>query len=135
MPTASIGVRTAAVGEVPNGRDDVLLRVESITVTPRARARAEALQDDVGADDLSRAEVERDAGRHVTDRAEPEDEDAPPWRDAGVLHRLPGRRQDVGQVDEPVVRGASGTLIGNVLPNGTRRYSACPPGTWPYSFV
>ena len=22
-------------------------------------------------------------------------------------------------------------LIGSVSPNGTRRYSACPPGTWP----
>ena len=31
--------------------------------------------------------------------------------------------------------GPSGTLIGSVLPKGTRRYSACPPGTWPYSFV
>ena len=25
----------------------------------------------------------------------------------------------------------SGTLIGRVLPKGTRRYAACPPGTWP----
>ena len=62
---------------------------------------------------------------------EAEHQHAAALRDARVLHGLPGGGQDVGEVDEPVVGGPSGTLIGSVLPNGTRRYSAWPPGTWP----
>ena len=52
----------------------------------------------------------RDAGRHVADRAQAQNQDAAALRDAGVLHRLPGRGQHVGQVHETVVRGPVGHL-------------------------
>jgi hypothetical protein len=51
-----------------------------------------------------------DAGAHVTDGAQPEDQDAAALRDAGVLDGLPGGGQDVGQVDEAVVERGVGHL-------------------------
>ena len=111
MPTASMTASgPAAVGGVADRGDDVLLlgRVDHRDA-PRARPR-EPLGDDVGAEDLLRAEVQGDPGGHVADRAQAEDEHAAVLRDAGVLHRLPGRRQDVGEVDEAVVGRAVGHL-------------------------
>ena len=48
-------------------------------------------------------------------------------REQGFGASLFGYTKLYGQVPG----GPSGTLIGSVLPNGTRRYSAWPPGTWP----
>ena len=43
------------------------------------------------------------AAGHVADRTEPEHHDAPARRDIRVLHRLPCRREHVGEVHEAVV--------------------------------
>jgi hypothetical protein len=63
----------------------------------------EPLGDEVDADHRLRAAVPGDPRGHVTDRAEAEHDDASTRRDRSVLDRLPGRRQDVGEVDEAVV--------------------------------
>jgi hypothetical protein len=60
--------------------------------------------------DHPRAPVCRDARAHLPDRTEPEDGHASPLRDLGVLDRLPGRRQHVGQVEEALVGWSLGHL-------------------------
>ena len=111
MPTASMtasGPRPSV--SVADRADDVVLLGR---VDDRDAARAgprEPLGDDVGAEDLPGAQVQGDAGGHVADRAQAEDEHAAALRDAGVLHRLPRGGQDVGEVDEAVVRRALGHL-------------------------
>ena len=70
--------------------------------------------------------------QHIcADRTEAEDGQRSALRDVGVGHGLPRRGQHVGEEHEALVRRASGTLIGPNCAWGTRRYSACPPGTWP----
>jgi hypothetical protein len=54
--------------------------------------------------------VQRDPGRHVADRAEPEDEQGAALGHVGVDHRLPGGRQHVGEEQEPLVGGTLGHL-------------------------
>ena len=56
-----------------------------------------------------------DARRHVPDRAEAEDGDRAAVGDVRVLDRLPGGGEDVGEVDEAVVRWALGDLDRPVL--------------------
>ena len=77
--------------------------------TPRPRARGEPLGHAVDADHAL-ALVDRDPRGHVADRAEPEHEQGPPVRHAGVLHRLPRGRQHVGEEQVAVVRRPLGDL-------------------------
>jgi hypothetical protein len=70
----------------------------------------EALGHEVDADHAVAA-MQRDAARHVADRSEPEHDDAAAVRDPGVLDRLPRGGEDVGEVDEALVRRPVGTLM------------------------
>ena len=111
IPTASItasGPRPSVASRTAETTSSCVGRVDDRDASrPRT---GEPLGDDVGGEDLLGAEVQGDPGGHVADRAEAEDEHAAVLRDAGVLHRLPGGRQDVGEVDEAVVGRAVGHL-------------------------
>ena len=61
------------------------------------------------------AAVLRDAAAMSPIGPEPEHHHAAAIGDVGVLDRLPGGGQHVGEVDEAVVGRPSGTLIGSVL--------------------
>ena len=80
-------------------------------VRPRAE---DPLGHEVDADHAG-ALVLGDARAHVADRAEAEHRDRPALRDVRVLDRLPGGGEDVGEVDEAVVRRALGHLDRPVL--------------------
>ena len=79
----------------------------STTSMPRARARASRSGTRSTRDHPGDAGSERgDPGRHLADRTESEHDQRPAVGHGGVLDRLPGGRQHVGQVDEAVVRRA-----------------------------
>ena len=61
------------------------------------------LRDQVHAEDLLGPEDLRASCRELADRPEPVDGSDPARRDVGELHGLPGCREDVRQVEEPVV--------------------------------
>lgn len=63
----------------------------------------ESLRHEVDPDDLLDAEVARYAARHVSDRSQPQNDDASAFRDVGVCNRLPCGGQHVREVDEAVV--------------------------------
>ena len=90
----------------------------------------EPLRHAVDGDDAM-AVADAHPGRHVSDRSGAEHEQRAAVGHVGVLQALPRRRQDVGEEEEPVVGVLVGTLTGRKSANGTRRYSAWPPGTWP----
>jgi hypothetical protein len=126
------GVRPAPVSGSRTVETMSSCSVESMTVNPRACACArEALRDDVHSEHLLRGPVQGDAGGHVPDRPRPGTSTLP---SSGVPAYWTAC-QAVGTASERNTQrswgGPCGTSIGNVLPNGTRRYSACPPGTCP----
>jgi hypothetical protein len=90
------------VGPAPIGqRADLVAGVVEVVQVERLHpARLSAL-DAVGLEihaDHPVAAVQRDPAAHVADRPEAEHEDRAAVRDPGVLHRLPGGRQHVGEV-------------------------------------
>jgi hypothetical protein len=98
------GVGAAAVGQLADHLGEVILVLKQVEHLGPAPADAlEPLGHEIDADHAV-TPVERYARGHVPDRAKAEDGDASAVRDAGVLDRLPGRRQDVRQVDEALVR-------------------------------
>jgi hypothetical protein len=64
----------------------------------------EPFRHQVHADHRAGASEHGDARGHVADRPEPEDHETAAVSNRGVLDGLPGGRQHVGQVHEPVVR-------------------------------
>ena len=116
MPTASmteIGPRPSVSSRTASGRSSSSLEVERLDAV-RARAR-EPLGHEVDADHPAGAAVLRDARAHLADRPEAEHEDGLAVGHVGVLDRLPGGRQHVGEVDEAVVGRAFGHLDRPVL--------------------
>ena len=79
--------------------------VEVDDLDPAGAHALEPLGHRVHADDAV-ALVLGDPAGEVTDRAQAQDDERAAVRDVGVLHALPGGRQDVGEVGEPVVRRA-----------------------------
>ena len=74
-----------------------------------AAGKLEPLGDRVDADH-PRAAAARDACRHLADWPEAEHRDRAARRRVGVLDRLPGGGEDVGEVDEALVRRPLGHL-------------------------
>jgi hypothetical protein len=132
MPTASMtesGPRPPVVPRMTSATSSAWA-VRSRTSMPRGAPALQALGDEVDADDAVAAVV-GDPRRHGADRPEAEDDDGAAAGDPGVLDRLPGRRQHVGQQDEPLVGRTVGDRDRRVLRCATRRSSACPPDTAP----
>ena len=107
MPTASItasGPRPPVSSRIASGAAAVVRRRSTIS-TPcrRAHARGAPGTRSTPIDALD-AEVLGDPRAELADRAEPEHGERAALRDVGVRDRLPGRRQHVGQVEEPLVR-------------------------------
>jgi hypothetical protein len=108
-------VRAAAVGQLADVVAEVLLVDLQVDDLDAARGDAgEAVGLEIDADDAE-ALVLGDAAGHVADRAEAEDDERAAVGHRRVLDGLPGGRQDVGEVDEPVVRRALGDLDRRVL--------------------
>ena len=103
-------VRPAAAGHVADGVAEVVLVLAEVDDLDAAGAHAlEPLGHQVDADHAV-ALVLGDPAGEVTDRAQAEDDEGAALGHVRVLHALPGGRQDVGEVGEPVVRRALGQL-------------------------
>src|SRR5215210_4662292 len=101
------GVRSSSVGHLADGLGNVAVMVASINyLYPVLTGHLQALGHEVYGNDPV-ALVSCDAGGHLADRTEPEDGHTSVIRNAGVLNRLPARRQHVREVHE--------TLIGHPL--------------------
>ena len=75
-----------------------------------------------------------DARAHLADGPQPEDRHAASLGDAGVLDRLPGGGQDVGEVDETFVGqafGFLGHLDRHVVRQGDTQELGLPAGYLP----
>ena len=96
-----------------------------------AAGHLKPLGDEVDAEHLRRSVVLRDPGGHLADRAQAEHRDRP----ASGISAYSTACQAVGSTSDRYTKrssgGPSGTLMGPNCAWGTRRYSACPPGTWP----
>lgn len=106
----------------------------SSTSTPRSLDRFKPLGHQLDADHAMTA-VQRDPRRHVSGRTEADDDHGAAVRHSGVLDCPPSGRQYVGQEHERSSAAPAGTTIGPYCACGTRKYSARPPGTCPYSSV
>ena len=103
-------VRPATAGHVPDGVAEVLLVLAEVDHLDAAGGDAgQPLGHQVHADHAV-ALVLGDPTGEVTDRAQAEDDERAALGHVRVLHALPGGRQDVGEVGEPVVRRALGQL-------------------------
>ena len=108
-------VGAAAVGQLAERLADVVVGRRRRAPRCRARARASSRSGTRSMPITSGAAVLGDARAHVADRAEAEDRDRAAVGDVRVLDRLPRGGQDVGEVDEAVVRRALGHLDRPVL--------------------
>ena len=132
MPTASStesGPRPPVMSRIASPRSSSC-SCRSTTSTPRARDAGQPLGHEVDADDAV-ALVLGDPAGEVTDRAETQDDERAALGHAGVLHALPGRGQDVGEVGEPVVRRPLGQLDVGELRLRHPQVLGLPPGTSP----
>ena len=101
------GVGATTVRQRSDSLDEVGLLVEVLEVEdldPSGAAALETFRDKIDPDHLLDASVERDATRHLADRAQAQHDETSSVGDAGVLDALPGGGQDVGQEQESVVR-------------------------------
>ena len=99
------GVGAPAGGEVAHRGDEVVDggRVDRLDAVPLGHRAA--FRHEVDAHDAPRAAAQRDAGRHLADRPEPEHDDRAARRDVRVLDRLPRRGDHVGEIEVALVRG------------------------------
>ena len=121
-------VRAAAGRALADGAGDVVLGADVDRLDAVAGGELESLRDEVDAEDLPGAAVERDATRHLADRSQAEHRQRAAVRHRGVLHRLPGRRQHVGEVEEALVRRPLGHLDGTELRLGHAQELGLGPG-------
>ena len=75
-----------------------------MTSAPWARAFSIRSGDEVDPDDASDPAVQGRPHGELSDGTESEDGEGVVGADVGVLHRLPRGRQDVGEVEEALVR-------------------------------
>ncbi len=96
-------VDPAAAGHLQDRGGDVVDRafVEHRDAVPPGQLQP--LRDAVDRDHLLRAEVLGDPGAHLPDRPEADHCARAAGLDVGVLHRLPGSGEHVGQEQEPLV--------------------------------
>ncbi len=106
------GVRSAAFCQIPHGGHDVVVLVEVQHLHAVAARHLHPLRHAVYAKHPLGAPVPRDAGTELPDGSQPVDRHATALRDVGEVHGLPGRRQDVREVQEPLVGRAFGDLYG-----------------------
>jgi hypothetical protein len=105
-------VRTAAIRQVEKflGNAGVVRPVQGLgSIAPSKLA---SLGHKIDADDALDADVLGDADAHLADRTEPVDRERAAIGNVRVCDGLPGRREHIGQVEEALVGGPSGTLIG-----------------------
>ena len=117
-------IRSAPLGEVLEHVGDLVdvAHVDHLGA-PRA-GEVEAVVDEVDRDDAAHPAVQRTAQGELADGAEPEHGEGVVAADVGVVHRLPGRREDVGEVEEALVgqvaRQLDGAEVGVRHPDALR---------------
>ena len=102
-------VRTAAAGHLQQGVGDVVDRVEIDGLDPVLLGQGQPFGHPVDPDHPEAA-VAADPGPELADRAETEDRERAALRHVGVRDPLPGGRQDVGEVEDPLV----GYVVGHL---------------------
>ena len=126
-------VGTAVVRELPYGGYDVVVLFEIEHLDAVAPRHLEPHWLEVHAEDTLCAPVTGDAGAELSDGSEPVNSYGAALRDIG---RATAHALAVGKMSERYKKRSSGasspssgTFMGPKWACGTRRYSACPPGT------
>src|SRR5215207_4988041 len=101
-------VDATAVGEVQDHIPHAVHRRVIYGLDAVPRGHGETLGHVVHAYNTAGAQVHRYAGAHLADRAETPNPCGPALGNIRVGNSLPARRQDVGEVQEPLVRGSFG---------------------------
>ena len=116
-----------AMGQFVQPLDDAfLLEVDGNRAA--GLSHAQTFRKAIDGHDLLGAQKKGAANRHLADRAAAPDRDGIGWFDLALRRGLPAGGENVAKEQDLLVRQAFRTLICVASANGTRRYSACPPG-------